>query len=160
MCIDGNLDAGDFMLDALGERWAGELCQDNYLSPGYFSSEFQDSERWAYYRCGTKGQNTIVYNHRNQAVDGYPSTQFGTTQANISDDNRELGYDTSFWVADITFSYKGTMIRRGVRLLQNRQQVLIQDEFTSTQSGSQWRMHKNATATWSPTRHGDRRSSC
>lgn len=96
MFVDGNLDAGDFVLDALAERWAGELCQYIYLSPGCFSGESQDSEWWAYYRCGTQGQNTIVYNHRSQAVDGYPSTQFGTTQANLSDDNRELGYDASF----------------------------------------------------------------
>ncbi|QGA19359.1 hypothetical protein EYB26_007048 [Talaromyces marneffei] len=145
----GNLDAGDFVLDALGERWAGELCQDNYLSPGYFSSEASDSERWSYYRCGTQGQNTIVYNDSNQAVNAYPSTRFGTTQAGITDDNHDLKYDTSFWVANLTSSNNGTMIQRGVRLLQNRRQVLIQDEFTYTRFGSQWRMHTNASVTYS-----------
>lgn len=44
------------------------------------------------------------------------------------------------------------MIQRGVKLLQNRRQVLIQDELTSTQSGSQWRMHTNASVTYSDNR--------
>jgi hypothetical protein len=32
-------DAGDFVLDAMGQRWAGELGSGNYLSTGYFASE-------------------------------------------------------------------------------------------------------------------------
>jgi len=42
---DGNLDTGNFVLNAIGERWAGELCQDDYLAPLYFSSKAQDSTR-------------------------------------------------------------------------------------------------------------------
>lgn len=31
----GDLDAGDFVLDALGQRWAGEFGNGDYLSPEY-----------------------------------------------------------------------------------------------------------------------------
>lgn len=42
---------GDFVLDALGQRWAGELGSADYLGDGYFSTgEGQDAQRWLYYR--------------------------------------------------------------------------------------------------------------
>lgn len=34
-----DLDVGDFVLDALGTRWAGELGDGDYLSPDYFSND-------------------------------------------------------------------------------------------------------------------------
>jgi hypothetical protein len=34
-----DLDVGDFVLDALGTRWAGELGDGDYLSPYYFSND-------------------------------------------------------------------------------------------------------------------------
>lgn len=39
-----DIDAGTFVLDAMGQRWAGELGSGNYLADGYFSSEAQNSE--------------------------------------------------------------------------------------------------------------------
>ncbi|KAK0702152.1 hypothetical protein B0H67DRAFT_676190 [Lasiosphaeris hirsuta] len=58
----GNLDAGDFVLNVLGERWAEELCQDDYSVPGYFSSE------------GQQRQNTILHGGRNEIADAVPNT--------------------------------------------------------------------------------------
>lgn len=75
----GNLDAGTFVLEALGERWAGELCHNDYLAPGYFGSEAQDSERWTYYRCMTEGQNTLSFNGQNQLVGHAPPTTYDST---------------------------------------------------------------------------------
>lgn len=91
-------DAGDFVLDALGQRWAGELGSGNYLSTGYFSSEvnvttFRDwgcsltclhfqaetSQRWLYYRKRTEGQNCLVLNYLNQNVTSQPTTKFDST---------------------------------------------------------------------------------
>jgi hypothetical protein len=74
-----DLDCGDFVLDALGTRWAGELGSSDYLSPGYFSSDAQDSQRWLYYRKMTEGQNTILVNQSNQDVLALPSVQFGSS---------------------------------------------------------------------------------
>jgi hypothetical protein len=75
----GNLDAGTFVIEALGERWAGELCQNDYLAPGYFGGEAQDAERWTYYRCMTEGQNTLSFNGNNQIVGAAPPTTYGST---------------------------------------------------------------------------------
>lgn len=143
----GNLDAGDFVLDALGERWAGELCQDDYLSEGYFSGEQASSPRWAYYRCRTEGQNTITVGGANQVPDAAPaSIRFNTTEGTTKDEPspRHNDSSTAFWIADLSPAYRGHL-QRGVRFLEGRTRVLLQDEIGSTSVESQWRMHTNAT---------------
>ena len=140
------LDAGMFVLEALGQRWAGPLCQENYLSEGYFSNEDQDSLRYQYYRCGTQGANTILLNGANQIVNQQPPTNYDTT----GDEQTALSStvpDSSvayFWT-DLTSVYGGTDIKRGMRLINGRRQVLIQDEITGSSNSAQWRMHTNAT---------------
>ncbi|EAU92705.1 heparinase II/III family protein [Coprinopsis cinerea okayama7 len=142
-----DLDVGDFVLDALGTRWAGELGSADYLAPGYFSSDAQDSVRWLYYRKMTAGQNTIVINGTNQNVEAAPSIRHdssGTAQG--SSTVLQVPNDsTAFWVTDMTSAYfSATSVKRGIRLLNGRRQVLLQDEIDA--SGSvQWRMHTNAT---------------
>lgn len=134
----------------MGERWAGELCQDNYLSTGYFSSEDQASDRWLYYRCRTEGQNTITNNGSNQVVDAITPIKFHQTHEGQDSKKFEAGgRGTAFWIADLTSAYKETNIKRGVRFLRGRKEVLIQDEITNSSLRSQWRMHTNATITYS-----------
>lgn len=142
----GFLNAGTFALEALGQKWAGQLCQENYLSEGYFSSEDQDSLRWQYYRCGTQGQNTLLLNGANQIVDQSPTTNYDTT----GEEQTALSYtvpDSSaayFW-SDLTTTYGGTDIKRGMRVINGRRQVLLQDEINGSSNAAQWRMHTNAT---------------
>ncbi|KAH8821971.1 hypothetical protein F5884DRAFT_746259 [Xylogone sp. PMI_703] len=145
----GHIDAGSFVLDALGERWAGELCQGDYLSTGYFSSEAQDSPRWLYYRCRTEGHNTIMYNNSNQIVDPYLASGPSSTHGEESEIKYAADQSTAYWIADLTNAYNGTVIKRGIRLLNRRKQVLIQDEITNATAKSQWRMHTNASITCS-----------
>ncbi|KAG6818070.1 hypothetical protein H0H87_009225 [Tephrocybe sp. NHM501043] len=142
-----DLDAGDFVLDALGTRWAGELGSGDYLAPGYFSNDTQASQRWTYYRKMTEGQNTIMVNQANQDVLAAPTVKHDTrgtkqgssTVLDIPSDS------TAWWTADLTSAYfDATTVKRGVRLLNARKQVLIQDEITASQA-IQWRMHTNAT---------------
>ncbi|KAG6840349.1 hypothetical protein C0991_007276 [Blastosporella zonata] len=142
-----DLDVGDFVLDALGTRWAGELGSGDYLSPNYFSNDTQVSDRWLYYRKMTEGQNTLLINTSNQNVAAAPTVQHdtsGTTQGsstvlNIPSDS------TAWWTADMTSAYfDATSVHRGVRLLNARRQVLIQDEINAS-AGVMWRMHTNAT---------------
>ncbi|KAK5193551.1 hypothetical protein LTR92_006922 [Exophiala xenobiotica] len=139
----GDLDAGDFVLDAMGERWAGDLCQNDYNGPGYFESENQDSRRWLYYRCGTEGQNTLLYNGTNQLVNGIPVTTFNSTDSVESSSTQNSS--TAFYIADLTSFYEATSIKRGIRLLDGRKRVLIQDEIVNGGASSQWRVHTNAT---------------
>lgn len=142
-----DLDCGDFVLDALGTRWAGELGNSDYRSPQYFSNDKQDSARWLYYRKSTAGQNTILINQANQNVLAAPSVKHessGTKQGSstVLDVSKD---STVYWIADLSSAYfGGDKVQRGVRLLNERRQVLIQDEITS-QSSIQWRMHTNAT---------------
>lgn len=141
----GDLDVGDFVLDALGQRWAGELGSGNYLADGYFSSEDQDSERWWYYRKRTEGQNTLTQNYGNQLVDGTPSNTYGST----GEAQDELNYtpattSTAFFVTDMTSFYNSTNVQRGIRLLNGRRQVLLRDEI-DVSGNFMWRMNTNAT---------------
>ena len=106
-----NLDAGDFVIDALGQRWAGELCQGQYLNPGYFASDAQNAQRWLYYRCATEGQNTILYNAANQQVVGLPPTVYASTNEAQS----ALTYappesSTAYFTADLTTVYGGVCV--------------------------------------------------
>ncbi|KAJ7461528.1 chondroitin AC/alginate lyase [Mycena latifolia] len=142
-----DLDVGDFVLDALGTRWAGELGSADYRSPNYFTSGLQDADRWKYYRKMTEGQNTILINQANQNVDAAPTvnhdtsntTQGPTTVLEVDSDS------TAFFTMDMTSAYfDATSVKRGVRLLNGRKQVLIQDEITASQN-VMWRMHTNAT---------------
>lgn len=147
--IDANLDAGDFVLDALGERWASELCQGDYMSPGYFSSEAADSQRWTYYQCGTRGQNTLLYNASNQMVDAKPVIQFATNgDFEGTPTNQGPQQADAYWIADLTNAYYGGVsIFRGVKLFNGRTQVVIQDEIRDAEHASQWKMHTNASMT-------------
>jgi hypothetical protein len=142
-----DLDVGDFVLDALGTRFAGELGSGDYRSLNYFSNDTQTSDRWLYYRKMTEGQNTILINQANQNVAANPTvrsdssqtTQGSSTVFNAPKDS------TAFWTADISSAYfSANSVKRGVRLLNTRKQVLLQDEIDA-QAPVQWRMHTNAT---------------
>lgn len=140
-----DLDAGDFVLEALGQRWAGELCQSNYLNPDYFKSDAQDAVRWQYYRCGTQGQNTLLIDGGNQIVDQSPSTNYDST----GEEQTALSFSlpessTAYFWSDLTTTYNGTSVKRGMRLINGRKQVLIQDELSGFNT-AEWRMHTNAT---------------
>lgn len=102
-----DLDVGDFVLDALGTRWAGELGSADYNSPDYFSNDTQTSARWEYYRKMTEGQNTILIGETNQNVNAIPTithdssgtTQGDSTVVSLTTDS------TAFWVADMSSAY-------------------------------------------------------
>lgn len=102
-----DLDCGDFVLDALGTRWAGELGSGDYLSTGYFSGDAQDSQRWLYYRKRTEGQNTILVNQANQLVTAAPTIMFGSsgTQQGSSTVMDVSSDSTAFFTADLTSAY-------------------------------------------------------
>ena len=107
-----DLDAGDFVLDALGTRWAGELGSGDYLSTGYFSSDDQDSQRWLYYRKRTEGQNTILVGQENQDVAASPTAKFDSTgEAQGSSTVYDVpNGSAAYFVADLTSAYFNTSV--------------------------------------------------
>jgi len=141
-----DLDMGTFVFDALGQRWAGELCQAQYLADGYFGGEDQNSLRWDYYRTRTEGQNCLVLNQQNVAVGQVSPITTATTGESQNGLTQPVpSSSTAFYIGDMTTSYNGTSIKRGMRYINGRTQLLLQDEITGSGANVQWRMHTNAT---------------
>lgn len=102
-----DLDAGDFVLDALGTRWAGEYGSGDYNAPAYFTSDAQAAVRWTYYRKMTEGQNTLLINRANQRAANAPTVKHdssGTAQGSSTVFNVPKD-STAYWTTDITSSY-------------------------------------------------------
>lgn len=154
----GDLDAGDFVIDALGTRWAGEYGNGNYLSEGYFSNETQGSDRWTYYRKATDGQNTLTINDENQNVLCQPTNSFASTNVSQTGDLtfKPATTDAAQFITDLSGCYNqasGT-VQRGIRMLNGRRQVLVQDEIgqSSSINNVKWRVQTNGTVTLSSDR--------
>ena len=132
----------------MGERWAGELGSADYLGTGYFSSEAQNSVRWLWYRKMTEGQNTLSIAGANQNVNALPTVKFDTTgEAQGASTVYDAGTSsTAYMVTDLTSAYDAN-IKRGIRFINGRKQVLLQDELTNVNAVTYWRMHTNATVT-------------
>lgn len=107
-----DLDAGDFVIDALGTRWAGELGSADYNAPDYFKSDAQDATRWLYYRKRTEGQNCILVNKANQNVNAAPTVKHDSTKEvqGSSTVFQVPGSSTAFWTADLTSAYSDTYV--------------------------------------------------
>ncbi|WP_156253357.1 DUF7594 domain-containing protein [Pseudactinotalea terrae] len=134
----GDLDLGSFVLDALAQRWAVELGADDYGLPGYFDYA---GPRWTYYRKRAEGQNTLVFNPggpHDQSLDAV-----GTVIA------RESGPTAAYAIADLTAASADVdSWRRGWRLYDDRRQMVVQDEFVTTEpSEVWWFMHTTAEVT-------------
>lgn len=105
-----DLDCGDFVIDALGKRWVGELGSGDYNSLDYFTSDAQNATRWLYYRKMTEGQNTILVNQQNQDVAAQPTVTFGssgTAQGSSTVFEVPSG-STAYFIADLTSAYFNT----------------------------------------------------
>ncbi len=137
----GNLDAGDFVLEALGKRWAWDLGSDNYALPGYFDSNpASATNRWDYYRMRAEGQNTVVINPGNG-----PDTALGPVASVLTFQSKSSARALS--VIDLTpVETNITRAWRGFQLFgPQRKQVLVQDEITSTNADVWWFMHYQTT---------------
>jgi autotransporter-associated beta strand protein len=125
----GNLDAGSFVLDANGQRWAVELGADDYALPGYFS----EPQRWTYYRMRAEGQNTLVINPGSdggQVLRARPPVVLFAPEPNL---------ERGAVVMDLTSAYAGaTRVQRGLLLSHRRRHVLIQDEIHYAAPAEVW----------------------
>ena len=131
----GNLDAGTFVLDALGKRWFHDLGGDNYALAGYFSSTSSPTatDRWDYYRMRSEGQNTLTINPSANA------DMVLNAVAPLIAYESEPGGTGSLAIHDLTAVYSGmTRVRRGTRLMGARNQMLVQDEIQSATGKPVW----------------------
>ncbi len=131
----GNLDAGTFVLDALGTRWFHDLGGDNYALPNYFIEPSNPSgiDRWDYYRMRPEGQNTLTIDPSANADMNLHAV------APLLAYQSEPGGSGSFAIHDLTPVYTGvTRVWRGARLLGARDEVLIQDEIQAATGKTVW----------------------
>lgn len=133
-----HLDAGNFVLDALGERWAEDLGKDNYSLNGYFDSK-DNGIRWKYYRTRAEGQNTLVINPKDT-----PEQIASAFTAIEKFESKDKG---AMAILDLTPAYAKNVreVKRGFMLTDNRSNVVIQDEIKGAkQTDVWWFMHTRA----------------
>lgn len=127
-----HLDLGNFELDALGVRWARDLGSDDYNLPDYFGAL-----RYTYYRLQSFSHNLPILNSKNQRED---ATSKFTKHAE--------GVAEPFTILDYTEAYKdyASSALRGMKVVEGRKSVLIQDEFVLAKSADiAWGMTTDAT---------------
>ncbi|MGW9586184.1 CBM96 family carbohydrate-binding protein [Microbacterium sp. NPDC055455] len=121
-----DLDAGTFVYDALGVRWFYELGADSYSLPGYFDTT--GGQRWGYYRKAPEGQNSLAF-------DGHLASSARASSASFT----ALRPDVAAAVADLSDAAPaGVSWKRGVKLFDGRQQLLVQDEVQAGTPTSFW----------------------
>ena len=115
-----HMDAGSFIIEADGVRWAVDLGPENYNKIETLGlnlwSRVQNSDRWKIFRYNNFSHNTLTVNDQLQQVDGFAKI-ISRTDSNV--------------VFDLTSLYSEHLQKaaRGAALLPT-QQVLIQDELT------------------------------
>lgn len=131
----GRLDAGTFVLDALGTRWVELLSSEDYNLPGMFGTQ-----RYKYYRNRAEGSNTLVIGpgvhqgsnieNDTQATEDVVIDQVKRSDAPIETAKSEEW--ASYSILDLTGAYRETAdsAKRGFALLDGRNAFLLQDEIT------------------------------
>jgi len=136
-----HMDAGSFVMDAAGVRWASDLKRPDYHTletAGIDLWNFaQDSDRWSIYRLNNFSHSTLVVNGAHQRVDGF---------ASLVTHNEDGARPHT--VLDLSAAYDGQLAeaRRGVALLDG-ETVQVQDELTApadTAAEVRWAMMTRA----------------
>jgi hypothetical protein len=138
----GHMDAGSFVLDVDGVRWALDLGKQDYNSLeskgiGIWGMD-QKSDRWKVFRLNNFSHNTLTINGQLQVAKGYaPIIAFSTN-----------GPEPSVAV-DLSEVYKGQAVKviRQFQLLPNRQ-VAVLDDIKGLHPGDdvRWAMVTSARA--------------
>lgn len=138
-----HLDAGSFILEAGGVRWAIDLGMQEYESLESKGVDLwnrkQDSQRWSVYRLNNFSHNTLTLGGRLHRVAGHATLRgFAPGAADATA------------VVDLTpvFAGQASEVRRSFRLQPGRQ-VLIEDELRGVAPGTpvRWQMATRAGIT-------------
>jgi hypothetical protein len=126
----GQMDIGQFVIDAMGVRWVEDLGMQQYTGLEAAGVDLwnmkQESGRWGIYRLGQESHAIVTVDGEPLAVDGRA-------------DFTKTGED--FVVMDTTAIYGGKVEKaeRGVKLVAGEKAVRVRDEVTTKQ---------NATIRW------------
>lgn len=136
-----HMDAGSFVMEADGVRWAMDFGMQNYESLESKGIQLfgrtQDAQRWSVFRYSNRVHNTLTINDELQRVKGYaPLTH--------SSDSPAFKSATT----DLTQVYEGSLAsaHRGVALVDNRY-VVVRDELEALSKPTtvRWTMLTPAT---------------
>ncbi|SBW07440.1 heparinase II/III family protein [uncultured Dysgonomonas sp.] len=130
----GHMDAGSFVYDAFGIRWAADLGMQSYAPLEAKDVDLwnmgQDSQRWDIFRLGNKSHNTLIVNDKRHLVDGM------STITKVYDTDKRLGVDV-----DLTPVFKDDLnsAKRTITLID--EDYLSVDDIITTKN-------KNTTIRW------------
>ncbi len=117
-----HMDAGSFVMDADGVRWAMDFGMQNYESLESKGVDLwnmrQNSQRWQIFRYNNYAHNTLTVNNELQKVEGKAEI--------LSSSSQPLFMNA---VVDMTAVYKGLLTKsyRGVAIV-NKSYVVVRDE--------------------------------
>lgn len=139
----GHMDAGSFIMEAKGERWAMDFGPQNYNSLETAGVDLwnmsQKSQRWDVFRYNNLVHNTLAVNGKYQDVDGNSSI--------ISWSDRTGMLNA---VSDLTSLYKEDLKKavRGVAIVDD-QYVMVRDEVETLSAGTviRWNLLTDAEVT-------------
>jgi hypothetical protein len=153
----GDLDAGTFVLEMAGERWAIDLGGGNYALKGYWDKGSKDGERYSYYRKSTRGHNTLTFGGwdghvgtSNQKVGG---TADRTKITHFRGNDDAKGKNKSA-VVDMTGAYvNATSVVRTFTWSNAMTRLVVSDTFSfangspAAAHNATWAMHTRANVT-------------
>jgi len=139
----GHMDAGSFVLDFLGKRWAIDLGMQKYHSLETLGIDLfgrsQNSGRWTVYRLNNSSHNTLTYNGKPHDIDGAAvivSSEGGPNSQTVLDLSKPLGIP------------EGAGARRTFKVHPDGLGVTIVDELAGLNPGDviEWKMLTRAQA--------------
>lgn len=129
----GHMDAGSFVFESDGVRWARDLGMQDYLSLESKNVDLwnskQDGGRWQVFRLGPFSHNTLTINGQLHRADG------DSRITHFSDDERSAGA-----IVDLTPVFQGqaTRVQRGFAFRAS-EHVMIRDELEGLKAGDKVR---------------------
>lgn len=126
----GHMDAGSFVMDANGVRWAMDFGMQDYNSLETAGVDLwnmkQNSQRWEVFRYNNFVHNTLTVNNQLQVVGGY---------AGITNYSASQNFTNA--VTDISSLYAGTLSKavRGIAIV-DRKYVMVRDEVEASATAS------------------------
>ena len=137
----GHMDAGSFVMEADGVRWAMDFGMQDYNSLESNGVDLwnmkQDSPRWQVFRYANFVHNTLTVNNSLQRVDG---------QATLTGSSANAGFRSAR--IDLTGLYSPAMkqVNRGIAIV-NSQYVAVRDELSGgpAETTVRWTMLTPAT---------------
>lgn len=132
----GMLQSGTFQLCARGVNWFVDLKSESYDVPNHnvTTPNPNGADRWDYYRNRAEGHNCLIVNPT-----ANPDRIWNAPSAPLIAYESAPNGQRSFAIWDLSANISGvTKVQRGIQLLGNRKQVLIQDEIVHPTPTTCW----------------------